>query len=616
MSDFALNVIGNVARYQEELAKVPGITEKQAAAAALKFAQQQQKGQVAAAKSAQDAAAKAAKAWEGASAGIAEGAEEAEGAWKRVEEATGGAGDAAKKLRGIAGSISPEFADLAGALDDVGDAVEGTVAGVEGLGGAFAPLALVVAAAAAGWIVYSRNVEIAEERSRLLAQQSDDLREAIDRLQDAQLEAAVAAGRMTEGAAAQLAATRNVTREIEALAKAHAEERKAAEDSLRSNDATAEALRSIGESGLGMTAVIAGAIDAVGGFSARADAAAIKLADMDEAFEAQTVTIRQAGEATRQAAEDTETKRLADEAATAAAKAATAAEKARTAAKREAEQAARDLAEAEKKREDQIDATIDRALANAKAQRDLSATIDALDDTETERIEKQKQRYLDEIARIEARSGAHAQAAADRVKVEAWAEKQIAKVREEEELRIAELKQQGVDTVMQNLAIVANVVKDKSLAGFRFYQGLAVTQIAMDTAQGVMKAIATFTPIPGIGPALAAAAAGAITAAGIAQTGEVLGQSPPSFGDTPGVMKMQRGGQVGFADDDYFAAAKDPAELRRQVGGGGGPSYQVYNSHVFGRSIRDDVRLPNPLRTAITSAVGGRATGLRDRRAA
>jgi len=62
--DIALNILANTKKYQEEFAKIPGHTEKQAARAATKMANQLNKGQLKAAKEAEKAAQKSAKAWE------------------------------------------------------------------------------------------------------------------------------------------------------------------------------------------------------------------------------------------------------------------------------------------------------------------------------------------------------------------------------------------------------------------------------------------------------------------------------------------------------------------------------------------------------------------------
>lgn len=61
--DVALNILADIKKYQSELAKVPGLTEKQAAKAALQLQKQLSKGQKEAAKSAKKAAEESARAW-------------------------------------------------------------------------------------------------------------------------------------------------------------------------------------------------------------------------------------------------------------------------------------------------------------------------------------------------------------------------------------------------------------------------------------------------------------------------------------------------------------------------------------------------------------------------
>jgi hypothetical protein len=62
--DVSLNVVAKIEEYQKEVSKIPGVTQKQAARAAIQFGKQWQRGQIEAAKAARQAAKESAEAWE------------------------------------------------------------------------------------------------------------------------------------------------------------------------------------------------------------------------------------------------------------------------------------------------------------------------------------------------------------------------------------------------------------------------------------------------------------------------------------------------------------------------------------------------------------------------
>lgn len=133
---YTLEVIADISKYAEKVAKIPGITEKQVAAATLKF--QSRLFQV------QKAAEKADKKGGGFFSGLAEGADKA--------------GERAEKLRGALDLASPSAGALAGVVADLGDALTvlasptGIVVGSLGalaLAGAGAGAAMVASAFAA-----------------------------------------------------------------------------------------------------------------------------------------------------------------------------------------------------------------------------------------------------------------------------------------------------------------------------------------------------------------------------------------------------------------------------------------------------------------------------------
>ena len=70
--DVALNIIADIASYQKGMAKIPGVTQKQAASAALRMQRELSKGQKKAAASASKAAEQSSQAWKTAGAQISQ----------------------------------------------------------------------------------------------------------------------------------------------------------------------------------------------------------------------------------------------------------------------------------------------------------------------------------------------------------------------------------------------------------------------------------------------------------------------------------------------------------------------------------------------------------------
>jgi hypothetical protein len=203
--------------------------------------------------------------------------------------------------------------------------------------------------------------------------------------------------------------------------------------------------------------------------------------------------------------------------------------------------------------------------------------------------------------------------------------------KEAERLKKLEKQQQAEDAAMLSSASdlygsVASVAaaaaesmgeedKEAKAAAFAIQQASAMGQVALNSAIGISEAAASAPPPANI-PAILAA-----TAQGVASGIAVASVPTPSFTDTPGVQKMGTGGTVKLGADDFFAAARDPSELRRQVNEGtdphadyrnGGPSVSIIGARAFGRRIRDDVRLRTPLSRAIFAG-SGRSVGSKGR---
>lgn len=146
--------------------------------------------------------------------------------------------------------------------------------------------------------------------------------------------------------------------------------------------------------------------------------------------------------------------------------------------------------------------------------------------------------------------------------------------------------------------------RDAAATAFAIEKAAAMSQAAVNAALGISEAAASAPPPLNAIPIAAA------TAQGIANTIAVASVPAPTFNDTPGVQQMGTRGNVSLGAGDYFAAARDPAELRRQVNEGapsdpfsdyqtGGPSVTLIGARAFGRFIRDDVRMRTPLARAV-----------------
>lgn len=145
-----------------------------------------------------------------------------------------------------------------------------------------------------------------------------------------------------------------------------------------------------------------------------------------------------------------------------------------------------------------------------------------------------------------------------------------------------------------------------ALVAFRVSQVSAMAEAAINTALAASEA-ATGAPWP----YNLVLVAGAI-ALGVSQEVAIASQAPPTFGDTPGAMKMEQGGTVRLAAGDFFAAAQTPDDLRRQVApeqSAPSVSYLVLDHKVIGQAMGRQLQR-GPLAAAVRA---GRKVGHSDR---
>jgi hypothetical protein len=156
----------------------------------------------------------------------------------------------------------------------------------------------------------------------------------------------------------------------------------------------------------------------------------------------------------------------------------------------------------------------------------------------------------------------------------------------------------------------AKTNQDAALASFVASKAAAVAQAVVNTALAISSA--NTLPPPANFIAMAAAGiSGATTLASIAAA------PPPSFNDTPGVQVMGQRGNVSLASGDYFAAARSPTELQRQVGASasGGPTVlQVRLGHkVLDQSVARTIQEGGRLSREINGRTKTGTTGHRSR---
>ncbi|WP_290608021.1 hypothetical protein [Janthinobacterium sp.] len=469
----------------------------------------------------------------------------------RFADAAGAAGSGAKKLRGLFGMLGSEASALAGFVDDAGDAVE-VFSGVSGASAAAAGgTAAALAALALAYQATTGDIARAAETSASLQRAHESLIPAERELRDVQIDVALATGQMNEEMAASARLANKARDAMTDFAVAQNEERKA----LRESTASAEQWLSI----IDKDSIVGGMVDAVAGWSNTISENKTREDALNAALVEQHDTIKQARQETDLLTDATKKNTAADTSA------------------KEAKEAAYQARLWNLKKQEQVerDAILGRQEMDAAAVK--SAMLD--EEARTKKAEEETQKRI-ELAKLEA----EAQAAAQEQVIGAYASM--------------------AGSVASIAGTMAETVgaehQQAALAWFGVQKGAAMVEAGINTILAVSKAN-TATPYPPVNAVLMAAAG----AMGVAQEVAIAAQPPPSFADTPGVMQMTGGGAVNLAAGDYFAAAKDPAELQRQAGAtdatadyrSGGGTYTVIGHRAFGRFISDDIRDRTPLST-------------------
>jgi hypothetical protein len=607
-----IDIVARLDQFRAELAKIPDIGGKEAKALAAQMSKE-----IRGAERASLAAAKASKA--------------AAGATKDFGDKAGAAGQNASKLAGFLGMISPQAAEAARSVADLADVGEvasasGSALGVStaALGVALLAVAEVAAVAYVAYRVYTEESDRAAESAVWLATAEAALTPILEDTRDATIDLKVATGELTEEAGAlerasirAFAAYQQATAATKAqLSGLKAEQSGVFTQLVDMADGIIPAWTPMGVILDGLTTTSAEYQVQVDGLQGSMDKAAATTRANRDVHE-KLIEVEKAGKASKSGiakASDEQAKaldRLNDEierqAALTAASSASYDEiigklNGMERADRMGLLSSADRAEAEHA------AAMQQIADLASVQQTAEMTAAARETIEQEARAAsvaETDRYLAEVAAMERSAD---QEALDQATARAAQEVAI-----REQTRSATSDLLGAASAAFALAAEeqGKTNKGAALAMFAASKAAAVAQGVVNTALAVSSALT----LPPPASFIAAAAAGV---SGAVAVGTILASPPPSFNDTPGVQMMDQRGSVSLASGDFFAAARSPAELQRQVGAGGGGGgvsiLQVKLGHrVLDQSVARTIQEGGRLSREISTRTKAGTTGHRSR---
>ena len=614
MATVDLTVAADLSALRRQPAEIPGLS----ADAATKMSAELNKS-IKSAEKASLTAAKASKAAaEGAKASgraAAEALDTAAASATRFGDKAGAVGSNAGKLAGILDMLVPGLGGVARGVADVADTAEVASVATKGLGVSMAstlavlgPIAIAVIAAGAAYAYFSSQVDEAEAKQASAAEAATKQADATAQFAARKRDSADAFTMSGDAATAEGIAIRKSNELTDA---ASAAVRKLAVEKVAS--AKADMLK-VGE-GTSRVAL---------------NSAIEELKALDAKIE--MVKTQDELVITGQFATQREIKKTADAQLQAAA----------AAAKRAADEAA--LAEVERGILEQTQtyrsvltslqettrATNDAQLEGAAAiEASLARQIEKVNELAAAQVERgvggTEEILAIEAARLEAVTALQAKAAEDIAAIDAGTAEKRDKLRQEEldkDIAAAALRKAATESATLDLlgatseafAMAAEeqskTNKDAAMAMFVASKAAAVAQAVVNTALAISSANTLPPPANFIAMA-AAGVSGAVSLAAIASS------PPPSFNDTPGVQMMGQRGNVSLASGDYFAAARSPTELQRQVGataGGGVSILQVRLGHkVLDQSVARTIQEGGRLSREISSRTKSGTTGHRSR---
>lgn len=621
MATVDLTVAADLSALRRQLAEIPGISADAAtkmAAELNRSIKASERASVAAAKASKAAADSAKAAGRAASDALDTASESA----TRFGDKAGAVGSNAGKLAGILDMLVPGLGGVARGVADVADTAEVASVATKGLGvsmsstlAVLGPVAIAVAALGATYAYLSSQLDEAERKQAAASEAATTQAEATAKWTATKQEAADAVAIATDASNGEAIAIRKATEAVREGASA------ARALAVEERDRLAKASADFGT---------AQSDEAKAAF-VRAKRAQERLDELDKNIErtaeerelaisleyAKQRAAKETADAQIQAA-NAAAKRAADEAAVAEVERLTLEQNAAYLQSiRSLEETARAANEAQLTGAEAVEAAITRQiekvneLAAAQVERSAGqaeqiANIEAEQAAAITAIRAKGQADIDAIYEAAAAKRADERAA------ELAAESSAQRMRAEATVSAtSSLLGATSDAFAQAAEEQAKTNQDAAAASFAASKAAAVAQAVVNTAL----AISSANTLPPPASFIAMAAAGI---AGAASLASIAAAPPPSFNDTPGVQMMNQRGNVSLASGDFFAAARSPTELQRQVGatagGGGVQILQVRLGHkVLDQSVARTIQEGGRLSREISGRTKSGTTGHRSR---
>ena len=538
--DISLNVLADISKYQQQFAKIPGYTDKQAAKAAERLEKRMSKAAADSARAAQKAAQRSAAAFDRAG----NGPRGLAASLDTVAEKSGDVDSIIAGLGGALGAIDPKLQAVATGFSDAAGGLEAvSKAGVLSIP-AMGAVGLAVAALGAAYLVLAHDAEEAQAAQERAAKKAAEAAKAFNgftaSIRDLDVEIRKLTGDYDEIGEAErkrvesfnrqsVAAERYLTKQI-ASTKAEQERLRELQRSGDASDETTAALRRQNEVLTRQTTQLTAVRERAERFRASNELLAEELRER----KAEEKAAAQASEDLKAA--DEAAARAADRLAAAQAKQKSQVEALVAAGKARAAQVDRDAALA--KQNAQVMARATQVELTAMGQL-AKATDEQFARAEAIRVQRLENAQNDQFLRLEAeREYEEARTAiAHQYDVQRT---ELARQQSDERRRMEEAENAAViegltgfaqtmltntHQMLQGLQTLAADSKNRQRARALFQAGkvTGLGMVAVNTAVAITKAFAE------LGPILAPVAAGAIAANGIVQAEVIRRQKPPQF---------------------------------------------------------------------------------------
>ena len=542
--DVSLNVIADISKYQQQFAKIPGYTDKQAAKAAMALEKRMSKAAADSARAAERAAQKSAREFAKAS----EGPRGLAASLDTVAEKSGDVDSIIAGLGGALGAIDPRLQAVATGFSDAAGGIEAvSKAGVLSIP-AMGAVGVAVAALGAAYLVLAHDVEEAEKKQEAAAKKALAAQSAFNgfassiRALDVEIAKLTGSYDEIDQAAKKreqsfnrqaVQAERFLTKEIEAT-KAEQERLRALQ---RSGDASDETTAALGRANNQLSRQV-GQLEAV---RQRAE----NFREENALLRDELAERRAEEEAAKQASED-----LAE-----ADKAATRAAEQRAAAEAKQANQIRALIEAGKKRNEQVDRDLALRAQNAKLVKQATAVelsamgrLAEATDAQLARAEEIRAQRLqnatgDNFLKLQAEEEFQA---AQTAIVQHYEEKRTEIMQDEADNQAAIFMEQennlrgarqkfaelAISSAAQSTATISRILADRgqkkrAREAFRIAKAFNIAMVTMETIRAAQGAL--LPPPAGYGAVLGPAAAGLIAASGAVQVAAIAMQKPPRF---------------------------------------------------------------------------------------